>query len=346
MVAALRPAASLRGPRWRRRRRCSGKRSRLVVVAVLRRRSACCGCGCGAPPVMKAGRLSTLPGSLADCGCCCGCGWCRCSCGWSRRSRCFARLVAADSAGCRAARTAARRAAGRAAARACRTAPRRRRLLPSRRRRPRNSRRCAARTAARCRSASGRGWKFGIVLAELLLRGRDQAEIMLGVLEVVLRRRPDRRRTARRARAEGIFRRHGWRCRGSSRRGRSIHRPASADYGSGGCYCCCCCCCDCCCARACACCGADVMLTVSHGLLFNNSSIARRLHSPALFPASSGMRRRHTKNPSRLAAAGMQAVLSARAPIRRRSRVVSEHPLRPRPCRGMAHLFVTRPAGL
>ena len=82
--------------------------------------------------------------------------------------------------------------------------------------------------------------------------------------------RSDRPRSARRARAEDISRRHDWPCRGSSRRGRSIHRPASAGYDCGGCYYCCCCCCDYC-ARACACCDCGADADRFSWPVFNNS---------------------------------------------------------------------------
>ena len=93
---------------------------------------------------------------------------------------------AADRAGCRAARRAAHSAECRAAARACRTAPRR----TAGRRRRRSSKFSSGR-GWNCWSLpppSGRALEVRIVLAELLLRRRDQAEIVFGMLKVILGR--------------------------------------------------------------------------------------------------------------------------------------------------------------
>ena len=101
-------------------------------------------------------------------------------------------------------------------------------------------------------AAFGARLEVRIVLPELLLRRRDQAEIMLGMLESSFPPRPDRPTTGRHAQAGDISRPRDWPFRGSSRRARWIHRPVSAGCGCDDYYyyyCCCCCC-----ARACACC--------------------------------------------------------------------------------------------
>ena len=200
---------------------------------------------------------------------CCGRG-----CGRSWRwlpaaGRCAAR--AADSSDCRAARTAARRAADVAAAAAA--ALRERRLgegLPIVLAAFVDALHCAARIADRCRhrlrgAAGSSGSAAGTVPARPRSGGNSARRAGSNFPP-----RSDRPRSARRARAEDISRRHDWPCRGSSRRGRWIHTPVSAGYDCGGCYCCCCCCVVIAPAHALVV-IVVLMLTVSHGLLFNNS---------------------------------------------------------------------------
>ena len=198
---------------------------------------------------------------------------------------------------------------------------------------PRNSRPGAAGTAGRCRPRAR--MEVRIVLAELLLRRGDQAEIMLGMLEIVFRR--DRI-------AGGL----GVACQLKIFLRDVIGRSANFHVGA---------------VRFIDPCQRVVtaaivvvvvivvvivapahalvvmmLLTVSHGLLFNNSHLRRfagslpnpAQHSPALKLQPLAI---HAEGPNvvRLPATILVAL--------------SEHPSRPRPCRSVAHLLVMRLRG-
>ena len=241
---------------------------------------------------------------------------------------------AADRAACRAARRAAHSAECRAAARACRTAPRR----TAGRRRPAV---LEILVLARLEllvvaAAFGTRLEVRIVLAELLLRRRDQAEIMFGVLEIIFRR-------DRIAGGLGVTRELEILLRDVIGRSADLHVGPVGFIDP--------------CQRVVA---ATIiivvvivvvvapthalvvmmLLTVSHGLLFNNSRCGVR-HS--LLTRSLDRRRAGTKFKRSPRHPGEAPTSCA---FRRRSgRDCPEHPCRPRPCCGLAHLLVTRGAG-
>ena len=302
----------------------AGRRSRS-------RSGACGGCGCGAPPVMKAGRRIDiarlgLRRARLVARVCCGCRVLR-----------FARLIGLSVArheGLRVRRNVGLRLA-RAERRLARTAGRPRRRLP------RNALPGAAGIADRCRrlraAAAGSSDCSGGTAPAPPRSGGNNARHA----ESSSRPRPDRRRTGRHARAGDISPRRDWPFRESSRRGRWIHTPVSAGCDCGGCYCCCCYCC--CCARACACCddAADRFswLVVQQLPICGGSA-------PSHFPNPIRQLCRH-QNFHRAAARHSRRSPQCRAPSGDDpGRVCLNILLGRGPCRGVAHLLVTRPADL